>query len=114
MRRSTLLGKRYVTIREVAKVAGVSTATVSHAFDLDFVNERATNIRVDYLSGMRQVINHLYQLGHRRIGFVGGRRVLKNILLRHESYVVTMRELGLEPGPIVIGNQSLDGGYSAG
>ena len=83
-------------------------------FDLDFVNERATNLKVDYLSGMRQVIDHLYQLGHRHIAFVGGRTIFKNILSRHQSYVATMREHGLEPGPVIIGNQSLDGGFSAG
>lgn len=83
-------------------------------FDLDFVNEHATNLKVDYLSGMRQVVNHLYQLGHRRIAFVGGRPIFKNILSRHESYVTAMREHGLEPGPVIIGNQSLDGGFSAG
>jgi len=83
-------------------------------FDLDFVNERATNLKVDYLSGVRQVVDHLYQLGHRRIAFVGGRPIFKNILSRHESYITAMREHGLEPGPVIIGNQRLDGGFSAG
>jgi DNA-binding LacI/PurR family transcriptional regulator len=83
-------------------------------FDLDFKSKGTSNIKVDYLSGMRQVIDHLYALGHRRIAFVGGRRTFKNILSRHESYIATMQALGLEPGPIMDGNQGLDGGYSAG
>jgi len=83
-------------------------------FDLDFVSKRATNLKVDYLSGMRQIVDHLYQLGHRRIGFVGGRPSCKNILSRQQSYVTTMHEHGLEPGPVIIGNQSLDGGLCAG
>ena len=53
-------------------------------FDLDFVNDRATNIKVDYPTGMRQVIDHLYQLGHRRIAFAGGRSTFKNISSRHD------------------------------
>jgi LacI family transcriptional regulator, galactose operon repressor len=83
-------------------------------FDLDFVNERATNLKVDYLSSIRQVIDHLYQLGRRRMAFVGGRRIFRNILSRQESYVTTMRQLGLEPGPVIIGNQRIEGGYLAG
>jgi DNA-binding LacI/PurR family transcriptional regulator len=83
-------------------------------FDLDFVSEGVTNLKVDYLTGMRQAIKHLYQLGHRRIAFVGGQRTFKNIQSRHQSYLTTMHDLGLEPGPIIVGNQSLDGGYAAG
>lgn len=83
-------------------------------FDLDFMTRGTSNIKVDYLSGMRQVIDQLYGLGHRRIAFVGGRRTFKNILSRHESYIATMQTFGLEPGPILNGNQGLDGGYSAG
>ncbi len=83
-------------------------------FDLDFINERATNIKVDYASGMRQVVGHLYSLGHRRIAFVGGQQSFKNILSRQENYLISMRDLGLEPGPILIGNQRLNGGRAAG
>jgi len=83
-------------------------------FDLDFVNAHATNLKADYLSGMRQVIDHLCQLGHRRIAFVGGRPGLKNVLSRHNSFVLSMREHGLEPGPMITGIQTLEGGFSAG
>ncbi|HEV2351578.1 MAG TPA: LacI family DNA-binding transcriptional regulator [Terriglobia bacterium] len=83
-------------------------------FDLDFTSKGATNIKVDYLIGMRQVIEHLYGLGHRRIAYVGGRHTFKNILSRHQSYVATMEARGLEPWPVINGNQSLDGGYAAG
>ena len=83
-------------------------------FDLNFVNKGATNLKVDYLSGMRQVIDHLYQLGHRRIAYVGGRRSFKNILSRHQSYLATMEALGLEPLPVANGNQTMEGGYVAG
>jgi DNA-binding LacI/PurR family transcriptional regulator len=83
-------------------------------FDLDFRSEKAINIKVDYATGMRQVIEHLYHLGHRRIAFVGGRMAFKNILSRQENYVASMQALQLEPGPILIGNQRMDGGRAAG
>ncbi len=83
-------------------------------FDLDFSSEKAINIKVDYARGTRQVIEHLHHLGHRRIAFVGGRQAFKNILSRQENYVASMQALQLEPGPILIGNQRLDGGRAAG
>jgi LacI family transcriptional regulator len=83
-------------------------------FDLDFVSEHASNIKVNYISGMQQLVEHLYQLGHRRIAYVGGRRKFKNILSRYEGYVRSMAALGLEPGPVLTGNQRLDGGYAEG
>jgi LacI family transcriptional regulator len=83
-------------------------------FDLDFTSERASNIKVNYLSGMRQLLEHLYHLGHRQIAYVGGRRKFKNILSRYEGYLNSMAALGLNPGPTLTGNQRLDGGYAAG
>jgi LacI family transcriptional regulator len=83
-------------------------------FDLDFTSAKAINIKVDYAMGVRQVIGHLYHLGHRRIAFVGGRHGLKNIRSRQENYVTTMQALQLEPGPILIGNHRPDGGRAAG
>lgn len=83
-------------------------------FDLDFISDRATNIKVDYTSGMHQVVEHLYSLGHRRIAFVGGQQSFKNIMSRQENFVASMRGFGLDPGMILIGNQRLDGGHAAG
>ncbi|MGH9452952.1 MAG: LacI family DNA-binding transcriptional regulator [Terriglobia bacterium] len=83
-------------------------------FDLDFPGSRASNIQVDYVAGMRQAIGHLHNFGHRRIAFVGGQLQLNNILWRQDSYSRAMREQGLEIGPILTGNQRLDGGYEAG
>ncbi len=83
-------------------------------FDLDFNSERASNIKVNYLSGMRQLLDHLYHLGHRQIAYVGGKRKFKNILSRYEGYLNSMAGLGLSPGPELMGNQRLDGGYAAG
>jgi LacI family transcriptional regulator, galactose operon repressor len=83
-------------------------------FDLDFVSKGATNIKVDYLSGMRQVISHLYELGHRQIAYVGGRRSFKNIFSRHQCFLASMQAHHLEPWRVINGNQCLDGGYAAG
>lgn len=83
-------------------------------FDLSFHCKGASNLKVDYLNGMRQVVEHLRQLGHRRIAYVGGQRGLKNIASRQEAYLASMQAVGLEPGPVLTGNQRFDGGYAAG
>lgn len=79
-------------------------------FDLDFTSENAVNVKVDYATGMQQVVQHLADHGHRRIAFVGGHRTFKNIFSRQEGYVASMQALKLAPGPILIGNQRMDGG----
>jgi LacI family transcriptional regulator len=83
-------------------------------FDYGMVGERTSNLNLDYLSGTREAIDHLYNYGHRRIAFVGGRSSLGNVKARQVAYVACMLQKGLEPGPIVIGNQRIDGGIAAG
>jgi DNA-binding LacI/PurR family transcriptional regulator len=83
-------------------------------FDYGMVSERTSNLNLDYLSGTREAIDHLYNHGHRRIAFVGGRSSLPNVKARQVAYVACMCQHGLEPGPIVIGNQRIDGGIAAG
>jgi LacI family transcriptional regulator len=83
-------------------------------FDYGMVSERTSNLNLDYLLGTREAIDHLYNYGHRRIAFVGGRSSLRNVKARELAYVECMRRHGLEPGPIVIGNQRIDGGIAAG
>ena len=83
-------------------------------FDFGVPRERTSTVKMDYQSGIRQAVGHLYEFGHRRIAFVSGRSAFRNIMARQVAYVECMRSLGLEPGPIVRGNQRLDGGLSAG
>jgi LacI family transcriptional regulator len=82
--------------------------------DLGPVGEHVSNIKIDYFSGIQQAVEHLYQLGHRQIAFAGGRSKFTNIMARQRAYVECMQALGLEPGPILPGNQRFDGGFAAG
>jgi DNA-binding LacI/PurR family transcriptional regulator len=83
-------------------------------FDFGVAQRQASTIKMDYTSGIRQAVEHLYHFGHRRIAFVAGRSAFRNILARQVAYVDCMHSLGLEPGPIVPGNQRFDGGLEAG
>jgi DNA-binding LacI/PurR family transcriptional regulator len=83
-------------------------------FDAGLPRERTSCIKMDYRSGIRAAMDHLYRFGHRRIAFVAGRSVFRNIKARQVAYVDCMRYLGLDPGPVIHGNQRFDGGLSAG
>jgi DNA-binding LacI/PurR family transcriptional regulator len=61
--------------------------------DLDLISEHASNIKINYLSAMMQLIEHLYHLGHRSIAYVGGRPRLRNVKSRHEGYIRAMAAL---------------------
>jgi DNA-binding LacI/PurR family transcriptional regulator len=73
-----------------------------------------SSLRIDYASGVDQIVKHLYQLGHRRIAFVAGLPDLKSNVARLEAYQDSMRVLGLESGPVLPGDLRFEGGLAAG
>jgi LacI family transcriptional regulator len=82
--------------------------------DLAPVRKFMSNLRIDYFSGVKQIVEHLHAHGHRRIAFVAGRSSLKSNAVRQEAYERCMRDLGLEPGPILTGDLRFEGGLAAG
>jgi len=82
--------------------------------DLAPVRKYMSNLRIDYGSGVKQIVQHLVSQGHRRIAFVAGRPGLKSNVARQEAYEKCMRELGLEPGPVLPGDLRFEGGLAAG
>src|SRR5256714_2627114 len=76
---------------------------------------RISNIRVDYLSGIRQAVQHLAALKHERIGFVSGPLDLRSAIARKAAFEESMLEIGLvcRPEFIVEGNHRLEGGRRA-
>jgi LacI family transcriptional regulator len=82
--------------------------------DLAPVRKYISNLRIDYASGVKQIVEHLYAEGHRRIAFVAGRPGLKSSAVRQEAYEQCMRDLGLEPGPVLPGDLRFEGGLAAG
>ena len=71
------------------------------------------NIRINYLNGIRQAVQHLAALRHTRIAFVTGPLQLKSALARREAFKTSMIEIGLAPDLIVVGDHHLEGGMSA-
>src|SRR6266581_2306721 len=56
---------------------------------------RISNIRIDYLHGIRQAVQHLAALRHERIAFITGPLTLRSALARRDAFVKSMDELGM-------------------
>jgi LacI family transcriptional regulator len=76
---------------------------------------RVSNIRIDYLHGIRQAVQHLAALRHEKIAFITGPLTLKSALARKEAFVRSMSEIGMaEDSKLIIeGNHTLEGGEEA-
>jgi DNA-binding LacI/PurR family transcriptional regulator len=71
------------------------------------------NIRINYLNGIRQAVQHLAALRHTRIAFIAGPTNLKSAAARKAAFKTSMTEIGLSPDLIVEGNHRMDGGMRA-
>ena len=76
---------------------------------------RVSNIRINYLNGIRQAVQHLAALRHEQIAFVAGPQPLKSAKSRRIAFEKTMREIGLNitKGFVVEGDHTLEGGVRA-
>jgi DNA-binding LacI/PurR family transcriptional regulator len=76
---------------------------------------RVSNIRIDYLHGIRQAIQHLAALRHRRIGFIAGPLSLKSAIARRDAFLQSIQEIGLAVDPLLIveGDHTTEGGMEA-
>jgi LacI family transcriptional regulator len=73
-----------------------------------------SNLRIDYFSGIEQIVKYLFAHGHRSIAFVAGRPKLKSNQVRLQAYEKCMTDLGMVPGPILRGDLRFEGGLAAG
>jgi LacI family transcriptional regulator len=76
---------------------------------------RVSNIRIDYLHGIRQALQHLVALRHCKIAFVSGPLCLKSSETRRRAFLQSMDELGLEVNPdlMIEGTHTIEGGIEA-
>ena len=71
------------------------------------------NIRIDYLNGIRQAVQHLAALRHTRIAFISGPANLRSAMARTAAFKTSMTEIGLSPNLVIEGNHQMDGGMRA-
>lgn len=74
-----------------------------------------STIEVDYFHGMREGVQHLAVLGHRKIGFISGPLRLHSALARKDAFLRSLAEIGLKPDPKWMreGDHTLEGGIAA-
>jgi LacI family transcriptional regulator len=72
-------------------------------------------LRVDYLQGIRQAVQHLAALGHSEIAFVSGPLRLHSPNSRLAAFHRAMQECGiaLDPTRVVEGDHTMEGGMAA-
>jgi len=76
---------------------------------------RVSNIRIDYLHGIRQAVQHLAALRHERIAFISGPLELKSAASRRNAFRQAMTEIGINVSKdfVVEGDHTLEGGGKA-
>jgi DNA-binding LacI/PurR family transcriptional regulator len=57
-------------------------------------------VETRHAEGMAPAVEHLAQLGHERIGFLGGRAELEHVGVREASWRAAMAAAGLAAGPV--------------
>jgi len=72
-------------------------------------------IKVDYGEGIRQGVQHLAALGHRKIAFISGPLRLRSATARRDAFLKSMGELGLTvPAEhMAEGDHTMEGGMTA-
>jgi DNA-binding LacI/PurR family transcriptional regulator len=82
--------------------------------DVGPARPRVSNIRIDYLQGIRQAVQHLAALRHQKIGFISGPLRLRSSLARQQAFISSMQEIGriVDPGLILEGDHTMEGGMA--
>lgn len=63
----------------------------------NMTNARLTRVAVDEYAGMQLIVRHLLELGHTRIGFIGGESHMSTTSVKLRAYRKTLREAGIDP-----------------
>lgn len=79
------------------------------------VAEGISDVAIDFETGLKQAIQHLSELGHRRIAFVEGTRGLRTSKIRLRAFRKGMEQNGLEFRPELLweSNYRVEGGEAA-
>lgn len=78
-------------------------------------SENVSTLAVDYHHGIREGVQHLAALGHRKMGFISGPMHQRSCQLRKDAFLSSVAEIGARPAPewLVEGDHTLEGGMQA-
>ena len=102
-----LIGSRLQPVDLRAAAGSVPIAHVQR----DGPDDGSPQVRLDDAAGVRAAVEHLVAAGHRRIAHLAGTR--RDGIERRSAFVAAMAAAGLEPGPIVAGGFTEEGGETA-
>lgn len=83
--------------------------------DRGLAREGAGDVAIDFLDGYKQALVHLYELGHRRIGFIGGTMGIRTSQTRLDAFQAALQHVGLpyRPEDTRCGDYRVAGGDAA-
>ncbi len=83
--------------------------------DVGHVGARMSHVSIDYGGGMRQAVDHVVGLGHKRVAFISGPLDLHSARTRRQAFVDGMRAHRLEPERRFLreGTHTAEGGQAA-
>jgi DNA-binding LacI/PurR family transcriptional regulator len=82
-------------------------------YDVGLVKKKISNIRADYGSGIKKIVNYLHELGHRRLAFVGHHSTLGPTSEREKTFLRTVSRYQRAEWRTVVNQDGLDGGRDA-
>jgi len=70
------------------------------------------NVRINYLTGIRDAVKHLADFGHRRIGYLTGQLMMNSMRARYEAFRKAMKSagVGLDKQIVAECDHTLEGG----
>jgi LacI family transcriptional regulator len=83
--------------------------------DVGQVGPRMSHVLIDYANGVRQTVEHIAELGHKRIAFISGPLDLHSARTRRQAFLDGMRSHGLSPDRRLLreGTHTAEGGQRA-
>jgi LacI family transcriptional regulator len=80
--------------------------------DVGRIGPRMSIVLIDYAHGIRQAVDHVVGLGHKRIAFLAGPLDLQSARTRRQAFLDSMRAHGLKPDPKLVreGTHTAEGG----
>lgn len=80
--------------------------------DRRVVRPGCSDVAIDYEGGSIKAVQHLYSLGHRRIGYIAGTDGPRTTTVRHDAFAEAVRGTGLvfDPSLVRFGDYRVTGG----
>jgi LacI family transcriptional regulator len=105
------------TEMDLSVIERLSSRRIAVVFlDIGKVGPHTSNIRVNYEKGVHQAVEHLLELGHRQIAFIGGPEHFKSAQFRRQAFLRTMKKhrASLHTEPVIYkGDFKLESGQQA-